>query len=503
MPSDIGVTDDRERRLHPLSWLFIVLQQLRSFALPLIVLIVTGGGDGRPLIGLIGVGGIAIAAVARYLTFRFRFGPEGVVLSSGVFQRTRRDIPYERIHDVAIHQSVLHRVFGVAEVRLESAGGKKAEGEMRVLSMADAQAIEALVRERRAPQLAATVAGSAASDTPDSDVLLALPTSEVVRLGLISNRGMVLVAAAVGAIWQALPDDWPQTIGRRLRRDAAASEADLIEWMASPALVAGAALAGLAAIVIVLRLLSVALALLQFHGFTLTEMGRQLRIERGLFTRHRNQLPSRRIQAWHIEETLLHRWFGRQSVRVDSAGSPAGDNDPGTRDLVPLADPARVSALLEHLLPGTMWPPADWNQLHPRAWRRLVVVPSLMVVVLTGLLTWRLGAWSLVALAGLPLIVVRARVWAARAGWTEIDGRLVAVRHGWLRRSWDVAEISKLQTLRLSASPFDRRHGMATLWLDTAGARSRDGAFRIPYLPAERARDLYERLAARLDHRAT
>lgn len=500
-PSDTTLPDDRERRLHPLSWLFIVLQQLRAFAVPLILLLVTGRGDGRPLLGLIGVAGIAVAAVARYLTFRFRFGPEGVVLTSGLLQRTRRDIPYERIHDVAVHQSVLHRLFGVADVRLESAGGKKAEGQMRVLSLADAQAIEHLVRARRAP-LPRGVDGEPAPTDPESRSLLALPTPEVVRLGLISNRGMVLVAAATGLVWQALPDDWPQRVAERVASNAATGEAELARWLASPAGLAGAAVGAFLAVMIGLRILSVALALLQFHGFTLSEAGRQLRVERGLLTRHRNHLPARRIQAWHIEESLVHRWFGRQSVTVDSAASPAEGTDPGTRDLIPLASPARVTELLQHLVPGASWPPAEWRPLHARAWRRLLVVPSLGVLAVAGLGVWRVGSWGLLVLALLPLVFVRARVWARHAGWAEIDGRLIAVRHGWLNRSWDLAEITKLQTLRLSASPFDRRHGMATLWLDTAGARARNGGFSIPYLPAGLARELYERLARGLDRPA-
>jgi putative membrane protein len=55
-------------------------------------------------------------------------------------------VPFRRIHNVTLHRNVLHRFFGVAEVRLESAGGVKPEAEMRVLRLADAQALEALVR---------------------------------------------------------------------------------------------------------------------------------------------------------------------------------------------------------------------------------------------------------------------------------------------------------------------------------------------------------------------
>jgi putative membrane protein len=74
----------------------------------------------------------------------------------------------------------------------------------------------------------------------------------------------------------------------------------------------------------------------------------------------------------------------------------------------------------------------------------------------------------------------------------------VATRTGWLNREWEFAEIRKLQSLRVTASPIDRRHQMATLWLDTAGASSRDGILRIPFMPAAEAHALYERLAAEM-----
>jgi putative membrane protein len=486
-----------ERRLHPLSWLFVLLQQLKSFAIPLLVLLITGRGSRSELYGLYGVGVLVLVSVARYFTYRFRLDPDGIAIRSGLLQTTRRDIPYERIHNVSLHQSLLHRLFGVAELRLESASGAKSEAEMRVLSLADAQALESIIRERgrlRSGQeeTAAEAAAQAAT------VLLSLGTADVVRLGLISNRGLVLIAAALGTLSQTMPDEtfWG-AIGRwateRFTPDAAQS---LPAWLLGPAGLAAGVLAIVIGAVLFVRTLSVLLAVLQFHGFRLEEIGRQLRVERGLLTRIRAHMPRRRIQAWRLRETLLHRWFGRQSLRVDSAGGEAGD-ERGVRDLAPLAEPAAMQQLIGHLLQSRAWPPVVWRPLHPHAWRRLVVVPSSIVIGAAALLTWRYGPVGLLALAAVPLIVVRARLWARHAGYSESDG-LVATRTGWLNREWEFAEIRKLQSLRVTASPIDRRHQMATLWLDTAGASSRDGILRIPFMPAAEAHALYERLAAEM-----
>ena len=59
-------------RLHPLSWLFTLLTQLRQFAIPLLVLLFTGRGNSYDLWGLVGVGGLALVSVAQDFTYRSR-----------------------------------------------------------------------------------------------------------------------------------------------------------------------------------------------------------------------------------------------------------------------------------------------------------------------------------------------------------------------------------------------------------------------------------------------
>ncbi|HEX5693364.1 MAG TPA: PH domain-containing protein, partial [Arenimonas sp.] len=331
-------------------------------------------------------------------------------------------------------------------------------------------------------------------EAPPVRELLSLSTSEVVRLGLISNRGMILVAAAIGVLAQASSDlvgdaleSWIKLLlgwGKDLHLGA-------VGWVLG-------ALSLLLFAVVALRLLSVVLALLQFHGFTLTETGRRLSVQRGLLTRLRANMPRRRIQAWSLRESLTHRWLGRRSLRVDSASVDTVNDQRSLRDLAPVATPETMDGLIRHLLPGGQWPLQDWRPLHPRAWRRQFALPALFALVLTGVLTWRQGPWGLAALALLPLLLMRARIWARHAGYCLENG-VIAVREGWLDKSWRFAETGKLQALRLSRSPFDRRHGMASLLLDTAGASPFEPPLRIRYLAEDVARALHDRLAAEMD----
>ncbi|MNM43756.1 Bacterial membrane flanked domain protein [compost metagenome] len=76
----------------------------------------------------------------------------------------------------------------------------------------------------------------------------------------------------------------------------------------------------------------------------------------------------------------------------------------------------------------------------------------------------------------------------------------MAVRGGWWNRWWRIAELDKLQALRLDRSPLDRRFGTATLTLDTAGALGAP-ALQLRFLEEQRARELMEALGREMARR--
>ena len=77
-----------------------------------------------------------------------------------------------------------------------------------------------------------------------------------------------------------------------------------------------------------------------------------------------------------------------------------------------------------------------------------------------------------------------ARIYIAHLGWAVIDGA-VLFRTGWIWRHLTVARFSKVQAVSMTQSPFDRRHRMASVRVDTAGAGDASHRVDIPYLPVE------------------
>ncbi|HJW45111.1 MAG TPA: PH domain-containing protein [Lysobacter sp.] len=470
-----------------MSWLFVLLQQVKQFVVPLIAAFFFGG-DRNELWPLIGVGVLALVSVWRYFTYRYGVVGDALVVRSGLLERSLRVIPFARIHNVALQQSVLHRVFGVAEVRLESAGGQKPEAEMRVLKLSDALALEALVR-RRGAQAVETVADIT---TP----LLTLSPGDVVRVGLVSNRGLIVAGAAVGGLSQFSPRLVPNFFelwGKWL-----------LGWAEhngqGPAQYAIAGLSLFAVAVLLLRLFSVLLALLQYYGFTLSEHGRRLTVERGLLARWRTSASRRRVQAWTLREGLMHRLLKRRSLEIDTAAGEQENQQRALRELAPIATPGTCNALIQHLLPRAAWPQLQWRSLSASAWWRLFAVSIPFVLVLLAVLAWSLGPWGALVLLWLPWSAWVARHHARSAAYA-LNGELIAVREGWWSRHWRFAELDKLQALQLTRNPVDRRCGTATLWLDTAGAGAMAPPLRIRFLPEPEARALYAQLSHTLARR--
>ncbi|MBB1060802.1 PH domain-containing protein [Lysobacter spongiae] len=487
--------EDADHRLHPMSWLFVLVQQVKSFIIPLLVVLVAGrrGDNMYELWGLVGVGALVLVSLWQYFTYRYGVLGDALVIRSGLLERSLRVIPFARIHNVALQQNLLHRVFGVAEVRLESAGGQKPEAEMRVLKLDKALALEALVRRRAH----AVDAPADAAVRDDAEPLLYLPTGEVVRLGLISNRGMVVVAASVAALFQFGGGDVVEDYAEQGVRQAVGWAGDHSYGTSEYAIGAVVLLLVLLALV---RLLSVVLALLQFHGFTLTGHGRRLTVERGLLGRWRTSASRRRIQAWTLTETVLHRLFRRRSLDVDIAVSQHAQQQRALRELAPVATPAACDDLVERLLPHAAWTGLDWQPLPKAVWWRIFLPGALVTCATTALLYLRFGMPGLWLLLWLPWSAFKARK-HARCMAFALGEELVAVREGWWSRHWRFAEIDKLQALRLGRSPLDRWLGSTTLFLDTAGANALGPPLRIRFLPDTQARELYDRLAGSLSRR--
>ncbi len=143
-------------RLHALSWVFGLSGAIKQMVLPLIALLFFNVRDDTPgplgpwIVPII-VAAVAIRAVWIQLTFRYGFSATGLVVREGMIFRNVRHIEYARIENIDTERGVLHRLLGVAEVRVQTSTGGKPEALISVLDLAAVQEMRERVFSKRNP----------------------------------------------------------------------------------------------------------------------------------------------------------------------------------------------------------------------------------------------------------------------------------------------------------------------------------------------------------------
>ena len=531
------MADSDLSRTHPLTVAVRTAKALAQMLFALIAMAFFGSFGGGGALAAVGVAGTALVLAlisggfAWLSWWHFRFGvvDDDLVVLEGWLVKKRRAIPLARVQGIDIRADLPSRLLGLADVVVQTAGGGSGEAEARIgsipLGQAEKLRAELLHWRGRESQVVdggvssqpqpltdpdeesvagpsfvgadpvgrmsdlRGVFGEREADARPVDFEYRLPFGRLVLAGLTSNAVLIALAAGMGVISQFAD------IFSGVAQDAT----DTLSRLALPALIA---LGFVGALFFVG--LSIAVIVARDFGFTARRVQDRLETEAGLTERRMTSLPIRRIQAVRIEQTALRRMLGYTSIHADTAGFGRSEEKKSTTAaaLVPLARSSEVRPLLHKLLPEAEELPAT-SGLPRRARRFYVLWPT----ALTATVTWAVaaGATWIVAAAGeidglaqvapavgaaaallLAGIVATCQVLAWRNAAFGADEAALAIRWGILGRYCVRLSRSRMQSLTVRQTPFQKRARLATI---VAASVSGSGAayYRVRNLDVEDA----------------
>ncbi|NLV12557.1 PH domain-containing protein [Haloarcula argentinensis] len=505
-------------------------------------------GFAVPLLGLLGALTFSGYALARYLRFRYELDGDTLTVESGVFARQSRQIPLGRVQNLDVEQNILNRLLGLAIVRFETAGGSATEATLDAVDETEVKRLRNYVRTHDRDEATGAETGAAdavsetatsgrvahadlpgvngstsartddaqtvddfgdpvsASDTaerdqPDGSLLFAFDQRELLTYALVSVRPaapvLTLASLPLGmdVVWAVL------------RFNATLSGASLngpvVRWLASSPettrLVVFAALSAIQFLLLAL-VVSVALTVIEYYGFQLTQADGDLRYERGLLRRYSGNIPIEKVQTVTIRENILMRRFGYATLAVETAGYSGGNQQSTQGVAVPLAPREEVYELARDIEPfGDL----DFDRSPTRARRRYLARFSLAAAGLTAVayavdsLVLATGYWWLAALLFLPVVPAAHLRWRHRG--FDLDDSVLATRSGFWRRTTRIVPYYRLQTVFVTRSPFQRRRDLATVGADTASSSSLlGGVARVYDIDEDTASELRDTLREHL-----
>lgn len=512
--------------LHPISLLFEFAAGIRNQLIPALVALYSAstGSWAVALIASLFFVGWMVRMVLRYIRLRYRLSGDNLIIDEGLVFRVHKTVPVQRIQNIDLVQNLFHRLFGVAEVRIETASGTEPEAVLRVLSLADVASLRTRIFARKrsyelarastrsvaleladAPreqferatdgaepprvQLSADPAYAvAASEEEPRETLVKLSLGQLALAGIASNRGSILLFLGLGLILQ-------QT--RPTAGSWGIDAEDVTRYLPeSLSVVAGVAMAlvVLLAMLLLVKVLSIVWYVLKFYDYTLDRAGEDLRVSCGLLTRVSATVRRDRIQLISIHRTLIGRWLKIASIRIETAGGGTEGDDPamtiGRRWFMPVISENQIPAIMEQLSPGLQWDERtfDWRSLSRRAaWRIRRVL--MLLFGLLALLAVGFGAYSI----AMVVLLLAALAWwwaglrAAAMQYASSAGKIL-YRSGVFTQKCSLAFIDKIQSVTVDQSPFDRRWKMAQLSVDTIASGPAEHRITIPMLDTEFAR---------------
>ncbi len=406
--------DDRPyRRLSPLTPL------VRSFIV-VVAMVATSWDDllrgdlgplGWILLTLLIGGGIY--GTASWLRTKYRIEGDELRVDTGVISRQSRRIRVDRLQGIDIVQPFVARLFGLAELRMDVAGGSAREGSLAFMSLGEARELKDMLLARRDAvraerTRAATGPGTGPAQPtmvrpttpPEPDRLLARVDLQVLVLSILlsGETFAFLIAAAVFGAGFLLTGQW-------------AGLATVVPVLGGFVLVGFRRLTG-------------------YYNFTVSQTAAGMQVRRGMFELTSQTISLPRLQGVVVSEPLLWRHFGWARLDVSIAGYASGDDERRSPSIVmPVGDRGLVLQLARHMLDG-----ADPGQ---------------------------------VALSGAP----RSSRWLDPVGWRfrhlGTDAAFVVTREGWFTRRTHVVPHARVQSLRVSQGPLQRALGLADLHVDS------------------------------------
>jgi putative membrane protein len=311
--------DGEWHRLHPLTPL------ARGWTVVAAVLFVltqnaTGSATGWTATGVLLGGAVVVGLVYGLFSWwftRYRIEQDALRLDTGVIFRRSRRVRLDRLQAVDVVRPLIARLLGLAELRLEVAGGSSSEAPLAYLSERNAQVLRATLLAR---------AAGVRPDAPEADeqVLVRVPPEALIGSQLLSGSaifGILLVIALIsGAVGLHTP---------------------FIFLGAVPTLIALAT--------------SEFRAFSTHFDFVVAESADGLRLRHGLLEHRSQTVPPGRVQALRIVQPLLWRRWDWVKVEVNVAGYAPGGGEDGTSRtsvLLPVAPRATALGVVGRVLPG-------------------------------------------------------------------------------------------------------------------------------------------------------
>ena len=420
-----------------------------------------------------------VVGVARWFTTSYRIDDDPqsgqVQLRVGLFHRKVLSVPRNRIRSVQSDARLLHRMLGLAVLRVSTGQEAKGENGSGVFEL-DAVRVEQVPRLRAILLAGVTQPADAASPVhAAAGTVLARWQPSWLRYSPLSVSGLLSIAAAAGVVYES------GAVGPLQHSRLVESGLNAAQRLG----VAGTVGVIGALVLVASVLLAVLRSLLTYGNLVLVRQADVLHLRHGLLRLRERAYDMSRLRGGTLRQPLLVRAFG--GARLDAVMTGVHGAGESSVLLPPCPVSTTESVLIELIgdrdaVTGPLR--GHGRRAAARRWTRALGLPVLMGVALavatvllgiTVVPVWLWPAW--VAVTAWCALLAADRVSALGH---RVDDRWLVMRAGSLERRRDCLATAGIIGWTVRQSPLQRRAGVATLVAATAAGVKRYPLIDVP-----------------------
>ncbi|WP_323756785.1 PH domain-containing protein [Roseivirga sp.] len=419
-----------------------------------------------------------IGSILTYFRFYYYVKDNAIVLDKGVLRKTRTNIPFERIQTINFSQNLLHRLFNVVSVEIDSAGANKSEISIDALSKDEAIALREYImaeKEHLISESGTEEEKEISADRSPSELLLHLTPSDLLKVGVSQNhlRSMGIIFAFVFTTMNELTNDIGDFVSDQFTQfESFAEHNTLFAFVASAILVT-----------IISFLFSLGNSLLKYYDLKLWMSKNGLKLVRGLLNREEVTINRNKVQMVSWSTNPIRKLFKMYTLQIAQASS-SEVNAHKSKINVPGSYKEQLAKVINMVFPSEYLGTEVKHSISPVIKFRIVlfygILPSLVA----------LSAWFLIEDAAfyfllvLPLSFFLGQTYHKKRSY-EINEELIRSNGGIVGTENVLTQIHKIQAVKVKQSWYQRRKRLATIKLYTAA-----GEMSIPYITISEALQL-------------
>lgn len=448
---------------------------------PFLLIFVFGGNLSKDKGFVIGIAVLAslttIYGILSFFKYFFYIKEGELIVEKGILKKSKISIPLSRIQSVDFEQNIIHRVFKVVKLKIDTAGSGAKELDLNAIDMQFAKAFRkrVLANQEQSKINLDSLVSEEITPLPQVEKILEINIIELLKVGISANhfKSAWLIFFFLFWIYENLDD---AGVDLEEYRDYIPDESIILQSLAL-------VLALLFLFIAAAFFISLVRTVLKYFELKFIREDGRFKITSGLLNRKEVAALDDKVQMVQWSQNLLQKLMKLYELHIRQASSSeikikTAINVPGIRQ-------DQIDKVNAYLFEDSKFYFETKMYISPAYFYRNTFYFSFVVLPILGLLIYA-ASYKLATVLLLVFIYKSIALFLESKKISAcLNDEHLKIYGGQFGEKTSLFYIHKIQSLKIKQSIYQRRNQLADLTIMTAG-----GSIKLPYMYLDQARSI-------------